>query len=31
MYWDGMHLQVLAIFRVFLDWLVIIGGLSKDS
>jgi hypothetical protein len=25
-----MHLRVLAIFRVFLDWLDIIEGLLKD-
>jgi hypothetical protein len=26
----GMRLQVLAMFVVFLDWLDIIEGLSKD-
>jgi hypothetical protein len=30
MCWVGMHLQVLAIFGVFLDWLDIIEGLLKD-
>jgi hypothetical protein len=30
-YWVGMRLQVLVIFRVSLNWLVIIRGLWKDS
>jgi hypothetical protein len=28
-YWVGMRLQVLVIFRVSLNWLVIIRGLWK--
>jgi hypothetical protein len=31
MYWVEIRLQVLAKFNVFLDWLDIIEGLSKDS
>jgi hypothetical protein len=29
MYWVEIHLHVLVKFNVFLDWLDIIGGLSK--
>jgi hypothetical protein len=31
MYWVEIRLRVSAIVGVSLDWLVIIGGLSKDS